>query len=88
VNVDRPFKLFNGRVTLPPKPFEKLRDIRLTRGNTYGHPLQQHPVYIPATEKKPEYNCLSCHTSHASATGLRRWNYDTRDELCRECHKF
>jgi len=85
---DRQFRLFGGRVTLPPRPFEGLHDIRLVNSNSEGHPMQGHPVYVPATEEEPGFNCLSCHISHASTTGLRRWKYDTRDEMCLECHKF
>jgi predicted CXXCH cytochrome family protein len=83
----RPFPLFDGRVKLPPNVFEKLSQIHLDGSGGTGHPLQRHPVYIPATDKEPEYNCLTCHTSHASSTGMRRWK-GSRDELCHKCHEF
>jgi predicted CXXCH cytochrome family protein len=83
----RPFPLFGGRVNLPSNVFEKLSQIHLVNGASVGHPIQNHPVYVPATGKEPELNCLTCHISHASDTGLRRWK-GSRTELCLECHKM
>jgi len=86
-NSNQPVQLYGGKVNLPPKVFEKLSELHLTRGGSVGHPIQGHPVYIPATKEKPELNCLTCHTSHASDTGLRRWK-GSRDQLCLECHEM
>jgi predicted CXXCH cytochrome family protein len=85
---NRPFPLFDGKVQLPPGVFEKLSEIHLVKGGRVGHPLQNHPVYIPKTETEPEFNCLTCHTSHASTTGLQRWKDKDRSSLCMECHEM
>lgn len=85
MNSSQPFPLFNQKVELPPKVFEKLSGLNLSREGSVGHPIQNHPVYIRATEKEPEFNCLSCHVSHASETGLMRWE-GSKTELCLECH--
>jgi predicted CXXCH cytochrome family protein len=87
LNSTQPFPLYGGRVDLPPNVFKKLSELHLVKGGSIGHPIQNHPVYIPATEEEPELNCLSCHVSHASDTGLRRWK-DSRAELCLKCHKM
>ena len=85
---NRPYPLFNGKVQLPPKVFEKLSELHLNKGESKGHPLQNHPVYIPKTETEPEFDCLTCHTSHASTTGLQRWKDKDRSSLCMECHEM
>jgi predicted CXXCH cytochrome family protein len=87
LNSTRPFPLYDGRVNLPPNVFEKLSELHLVRGGRIGHPIQNHPVYVPATEEEPGFNCLTCHVSHASDTSLRRWK-GSRTELCLECHEM
>ena len=87
MNSIRPIPLFEGKVNLPPKIFEKLSGLHLFKSGSIGHPIQNHPVYIPATDTEPELNCLTCHTSHASDTGLMRWK-DSRNKMCGECHKM
>ncbi|MEJ2108601.1 MAG: cytochrome c3 family protein [Acidobacteriota bacterium] len=84
----RPFPLFGGKVLLPPNTFEKMSELHLAKGGSVGHPMQNHPVYIPATDEEPEFNCLTCHISHAASTGLRRWKDEDRNNLCFECHKM
>jgi predicted CXXCH cytochrome family protein len=86
-NSDQPVRLYGGKVTLQPEVFEKLSELHLIQGGRVGHPIQGHPAYIPATEEEPEFNCLTCHTSHASDTGLRRWK-GSRAQLCLECHEM
>ena len=72
---------------LPPKIFEKLSELHLVKGESLGHPIQNHPVYIPETGKEPEFNCLNCHTSHASSQGLNLLK-NGKNELCTECHEM
>jgi predicted CXXCH cytochrome family protein len=83
----QPFPLYGGKVILPPNVFEKLSGLRLVKQGSIGHPLHNHPVYIPATEKDPEFNCLTCHTSHAASTGLIRLE-SSRGKLCLKCHRM
>jgi predicted CXXCH cytochrome family protein len=87
VRSTQPYPLYGGRVKLPPKVFEKLTGLNLFREGSVGHPIQSHPVYVPATEEKPEFNCLSCHVSHAAKTGLLRWE-GSQTEQCLECHEM
>lgn len=83
----RPFPLFGGRVNLPPKSFEKLTQIGLLENNTKGHPIQEHPVYVPATDEEPELNCMTCHDPHAASSALKRLKKD-KESLCRDCHEM
>lgn len=84
-----PMKLFGGRATLPPKTFEELRYLTLSRDHSRGHPFPNHPVQAAAKDGKPEINCLTCHTPHASDAGPRLFVTDTPSstELCVRCHK-
>ena len=81
----QPFPLYGGKVRLPPNVFEKLSGLQLYREESVGHPIQSHPVYVPATEAEPEFNCLTCHVSHASEVNLMRWE-GSKTALCLECH--
>jgi predicted CXXCH cytochrome family protein len=87
MNSTRPFPLFGGKVMLPPKIFEKLSELNLIKEESLGHPIQNHPVYIPETHKEPEFNCLNCHTSHASSEGVSLLK-NGKNELCTGCHEM
>ena len=87
VNSRQPVPIFGGKVQLPPKIFEKLSELHLFKSGSIGHPIQNHPVYIPATDRKPEFNCLTCHDSHSSSADLRLLKYG-RSQLCGECHEM
>ena len=80
------FPLFEGRVILPPKAFEKLTDLQLSPDGK-GHWISKHPVYKPATADKAEVNCLSCHTSHAAAFNSNLL-VSSPESLCATCHEF
>lgn len=84
-----PMKLFGGRVTLPPKTFEELRYLELSRDKTRGHPFPNHPVLAEAKDGKPEITCLTCHRPHASDGGPRLFVTETpaSTALCAKCHK-
>lgn len=85
VQSEEPFPLFDSHVSLPAKVFKKLTGLVLTPDGKRGHPEEGHLVFVPATDKKPEFNCLTCHTPHAT---------DANDKLvvkhkefnCLDCH--
>jgi predicted CXXCH cytochrome family protein len=81
-----PFPLFDGKVSVPPKSFEKLVIIDIIREN-FGHPTAGHPVSLSATEGKAELNCVSCHSSHSASTGPKLLVSDKK-ALCQKCHEM
>ena len=84
-----PVTLFDGRVTLPPKPFEDLKYFQLDGDNRKGHPFPGHPVFVPAVGDKPGINCLTCHRTHAangSPVLLVSEDANT-NAVCIPCHK-
>ena len=81
----QPFPLFEGRVILPPKPFEKLSPLNLSTEGNKGHPVPGHSVYRPETREKPEFNCLTCHRSHSRSFGPLKLMSDK--DPCFSCHK-
>jgi predicted CXXCH cytochrome family protein len=84
----RPLSLFEGRVSLPLKYFEKkMKPLRLSPDGLTGHPTEGHPVYVPADGNKPELNCLSCHFPHADASSPQLLR-EGKDTLCLRCHKM
>jgi predicted CXXCH cytochrome family protein len=87
VRSEHPFPLFGGRVSLPPKIFKSLTQIRLVDGNL-GHPTAKHPVYAKATADRPELTCVTCHASHSASTGPKLW-VTQQETLCYSlCHKM
>jgi hypothetical protein len=68
VQSKEPFSLFDRKVTVAPKTFEKLRILNLKK-RILGHPTENHPVWVAATADKAELNCLTCHESHSASTG-------------------
>ena len=90
-NVDKirfssePFLLFEGRVELPKDSFERLKPLRLAKNGT-GHPVEGHPVYVPAEGDTEELNCLSCHKAHADASSPQLLK-QSRQSLCLRCHE-
>jgi predicted CXXCH cytochrome family protein len=90
-NVDKirfssePFLLFEGRVELLKDSFERLKPLRLAKNGT-GHPVEGHPVYVPAEGDTEELNCLSCHKAHADASSPQLLK-QSRQSLCLRCHE-
>jgi len=83
---NEPFPLFDGKITVPPKTFEKLTILRLKNGRL-GHPTADHPVWVAATADKAELNCVTCHDSHSSSTGP---NLLANEKMatCQKCHEM
>jgi predicted CXXCH cytochrome family protein len=81
-----PIPLFDGKVTVQPKSFEKLRMLNLTNGR-FGHPTSGHPVLVAATADKPELNCVTCHASHSASTGTKLLVTDKK-ATCQKCHEM
>jgi predicted CXXCH cytochrome family protein len=82
----QPTPLFGGKVTLPPRSFEKLVTLEVVNGR-FGHPTAQHPIFVAATKEKAEMNCASCHSSHSASTGPKLLITDKK-EICQKCHEF
>lgn len=80
----KPFLLFEGRVELLKDSFERLKPLRLSKNGT-GHPVEGHPVYVPAGDNTPELNCLSCHRAHADASSPQLLT-ESKLSLCQRCH--
>ena len=80
----QPFPLFGGKVTVQPKAFDKLTVIDIINGR-FGHPIADHPVFVAATEDKPELNCITCHSSHSASTGPKLLAADKK-ATCEKCH--
>jgi predicted CXXCH cytochrome family protein len=81
-----PFPLFEGKVSVPPKSFEKLTIIDIVRGR-FGHPTTDHPVFVAATADKAELNCVTCHASHSSSTSPKLLATDKK-ATCEKCHEM
>ncbi len=81
-----PFPLFDGRVTVQPKSFDRLTILNLINGR-YGHPTAAHPVLVAATADKAELNCVTCHVSHSSSTGPNLLATDKK-ATCQKCHEM
>jgi predicted CXXCH cytochrome family protein len=86
VRSDEPFPLFDGKVTVPPKSFEKLTILNLVNGR-FGHPTAEHPVWAAATAEKAELNCVTCHDSHSASTGPKLLANDKK-ATCQKCHEM
>jgi predicted CXXCH cytochrome family protein len=82
----QPFPLFGGKVSVPPKTFEKLVILRIYKGR-FGHPTAEHPFFAGATKDKAELNCASCHSSHAASTGPKLLVSDKK-VICEKCHEL
>ncbi len=82
-----PFPLFGGRVSVPPKSFEKLSILNLVKVR-FGHPTAEHPVLVAATKDKEELNCVSCHSSHSASTGPKLLSEGDRNTICQKCHEL
>jgi predicted CXXCH cytochrome family protein len=78
------FLLFNSRVSLPPKVFKTLKGLALSSDGKRGHP-EGHLVYAPAKDKNPEFNCLTCHTPHATDSNPQLV-VKHKDFKCLDCH--
>ena len=85
IRSNQPFPLFDGKVTVRPKTFEKLTILDLYNG-IMGHPTAKHPVWVMATADKAELNCLTCHSSHSASTGPKLLVAD-KQALCSQCHQ-
>jgi predicted CXXCH cytochrome family protein len=81
-----PFQLFGGKVSVPPKSFEKLVILNLV-GERLGHPTSRHPVWVAATADKAELNCITCHASHSASTGPKLL-LNTKEATCQKCHEM
>jgi predicted CXXCH cytochrome family protein len=84
IRSDQPFPLFGGKVTVPPKTFEKLMILNLNNG-ILGHPTAGHPVWVAATKDKAELNCVTCHNSHSASSGPTLLASDKK-ATCAKCH--
>lgn len=76
--------LFNGRVKVPGALLRGMRPLPVRA----GHPVPDHPVFVPAAIGLPEINCLSCHKPHASdgSPQLLVSGAAGRKGLCGTCH--
>ncbi len=81
-----PFPLFDGKVLVPPKSFDKLTVLSLI-GDRIGHPTTKHPVWVAATADKAELNCITCHVSHSASTGPKLLA-NTKEVTCQKCHEM
>jgi predicted CXXCH cytochrome family protein len=79
------FPLFGGKVSVPPKSFEKLFVLDLVNGR-FGHPTAQHPFFIAAAKDKAELNCVTCHDSHSSPSSPKLLLEGDEKTACRRCH--
>jgi len=86
VRSNGPFPLFDGKVTVQPKTFQKLTILNLINGR-FGHPTAAHPVWVAATADKAELNCVTCHASHSSSTGPKLLTTDKK-ATCDKCHEM
>ncbi len=82
----KPFPLFEGKVTVQPRSFEKLTILNLSNG-IFGHPTARHPVLVAATADKAELNCVTCHASHSASTGPKLLLSDKK-ATCQKCHEM
>ncbi|HTY64817.1 MAG TPA: cytochrome c3 family protein [Acidobacteriota bacterium] len=82
----QPFPLFGGKISVPPKSFEKLMILDLTSARL-GHPTAKHPVNVAATKDKAELNCITCHDSHSASTGPKLLRTDKK-ATCQKCHEM
>jgi len=82
----QPFPLFGGKVSVPPKSFDKLTTLDIIKGR-FGHPTADHPIFVAATKDKAELNCASCHQSHSSSTGPKLLITDKK-QICQKCHEL
>ncbi len=79
-----PYPLFDGKVSVPPKSFEKLVVLNLIN-ERLGHPTSRHPVWVAATADKAELNCITCHASHSTSTGPKLLT-NNKEATCQKCH--
>jgi len=84
VKSEQPFPLFDSRVSLPSKLFKTLRGLETSLDGKRGH-LEGHLVYAPAKDNYPEFNCLSCHTPHATDSG-QQLVVKHKGFICLDCH--
>ena len=84
---DGPAKLFGGKVTLPPRSFQNLKLLELSRDR--GHPVSNHPVLRDADKEWPAVNCLSCHLQHGADKSAALLVTESENPLllCQRCHK-
>ena len=82
-----PVKLFNGRVTLPPRSFPNLHLLALQ--NDRGHPVSNHPVLRKQDAQWPALSCIVCHRPHGADKSASLLVTETEDfvPLCERCHK-
>jgi predicted CXXCH cytochrome family protein len=85
IRSQQPFPLFGGKVSVPPKSFEKLFVLDLVQGR-FGHPTAAHPVFVAATKDKAELNCVSCHNSHSASTSPKLLLEGDEKTTCKKCH--
>jgi predicted CXXCH cytochrome family protein len=85
IKSEQSFMLFGSQVSLPPGLFKKLQSLDLSTDGKRGHPEEGHPVYVPAKDKKPEFNCLSCHAPHATDANPQLV-VKHKDFTCLDCH--
>jgi predicted CXXCH cytochrome family protein len=86
IRSNEPFPLFDGKVSVLPKTFEKITVLNLKNGNV-GHPTMEHPVWVAATKDKAELNCLTCHASHSASTGPNLLANEKK-ATCEKCHEM
>lgn len=84
---DGPMKLFNGKVTLPPRYFRNLRLLALS--NDRGHPVANHPVLRSPDAEWPEVTCVACHKPHGADKSASLLVHESDDtySMCQRCHK-
>jgi predicted CXXCH cytochrome family protein len=82
-----PIKLFDGRITVPPRYFENLQLLSLP--DDRGHPVSNHPVLRPADADWPEVTCTTCHKPHGTdkSAALLVTETESFEPLCQRCHK-
>jgi predicted CXXCH cytochrome family protein len=85
VRSKQPFLLFEDRVSVPPNAFKGMRQINLSKDGRTGHPTKEHPIYVQATARKAELNCLSCHVPHADESSPKLLVREGAT-LCSGCH--
>jgi predicted CXXCH cytochrome family protein len=81
----QPFPIFDGKVSVEPKTFEKLFILNLIQGK-FGHPTAEHPIFVAATKDKAELNCVTCHNSHSAASGPKLLLEGDKKATCQKCH--
>ena len=84
---DEPVSLYSGKAKLPPKPFQNLHLLALSRDR--GHPVANHPVLKKEDKDSPAIRCLTCHNPHGSNNSSAMLTTDSATSLtlCQRCHK-